>query len=128
MQYMIYLYPQLGQITIFRPCNNFMIHRSCNSTYISRGGPKPNLGSNTAVSYAHAVTKINVKYMSITFQHIMEMSMIHILSSIFLGERFHMSRKGGTGSQGEVGGFPQSVKTAWPCPSLTVESTWLALD
>jgi len=39
--------------------------------------------------------------------------MIHILSSVIsLGDRFHVSRKGGTGSQGKVGGFPQSVKTA----------------
>jgi len=51
-----------------------------------------------------------MKYMSITFQHIMEMSMIHILSSIIsLGDRFHMSRKGGTGSHWEVSGFPRSV-------------------
>jgi len=52
-----------------------------------------------------------MKYMSITFQHIMETSMIHILSSVVsMGDRFHVSRKGETGSQEKVGGFPQSVK------------------
>jgi len=66
-----------------------------------------------------------MKYVSIAFhfQYMMEMPMIRILSSIIsLGDRFHMSRKGGTGSQGEVGGFPQSLKTAWPCPSLRLQS------
>ena len=55
--------------------------------------------------------------------------MIHILSSVVsMGDRFHVSRKGETGSQEKVGGFPQSVKTAQLCPSLTVESSWFILD
>jgi len=59
-----YLYPLLRQIIIFHPCNNFMIHSSCiilpSNHLMSRGGPNPNHWSNTAVSYPHAVTKLNL--------------------------------------------------------------------
>jgi len=52
-----------------------------------------------------------MKYVSTTFQHIMEKSMIHTLSSIMsLGDRFHMSRKGGTGVTGGGGWVHPNVK------------------